>query len=194
MRRRGPRVTLRAAVAVMLAIAPAGCLARPPTSVAEDDAFRLELFAPSAGFEAGQPVIVSARLTYRGPAAAVDAFGSGSGPVLFGLTQLDGPFDPGGGGDASCARYEFRRGEPQEVAYRKSGGWSAEDPLAEAYRAFFDDPLVHLPNGVYEFTAAIELSIGECGPADAFHGLRTAIRIVVGGQVGPIEEPRGADL
>lgn len=166
----------------------AGCStispAPPPRSAVADDAFRLELVATSSRYASGQPVGVTARLTYIGPEAKVFAWGSGSGPVLFALNQVDGPFDPGGGGDDMCARYEFLRGAPQEIEYRKSGGWDGGDPMADAYTAFFADPLVRLPDGVFEFNAAIELSVGDCGPADAFHKLDTAVRVGVG-SAGP---------
>ena len=182
----------RVLVALLLAVAILGCIPAQRSAAVQDDAFRLEIETASPRYESGSAVVVTARLTYVGPEPTVHAFGSGSGPVLFGLTQLDGPFDPGGSGTADCARYEFRRGEPQTVAYRKGGGWSADDPMADAYVAFFDDPRVRLPNGVFQFTARIELSIGDCRPPVAFHRLEAAIRVVMGGQVGPLEATPGA--
>ena len=125
--------------------------------------FELELTAGASEYAAGEPVDISASVTYRGPAESVTVTGVGDLVNGFGIRQIDGPISIGPGWDEPCVQDELENGVPQVEPYRKSGGWSPDDPLAELYQAFFDDPEFRLPAGTYIITAYSEFYAGDCG-------------------------------
>ena len=59
----------------------------------------------------------------------------------------------------------------------KSGGWSADDPNAAFYDAFFAAPDIRLPPGTWEVTGHASFSEGDCGGPN--HDITTTARIVV---------------
>jgi hypothetical protein len=174
-----------AAVAVVAASA-CGLDSRPPGSIgpevlrrAQQGDFILELVAARDRWQPGEHVIVSTRITYTGPDELVVVWHGGDGPVVTSLEQLDGPFDPGGGSDLACRSTNLGRDEPLEESYAKSGGYSADDPMAAQYTAWFDDALTRPPAGTYRFRAVADFAVGECAPAT--HHLETSLDVVVGG-------------
>ena len=58
----------------------------------------------------------------------------------------------------------------------KSGGFSADDPDAAFYRAFFSEPLVRLPAGRWEIAAVASFVVGDRRPE---HSLRASITVTV---------------
>ena len=118
-----------------------------------DDGFRLALAVASDTFDAGQPIGIDATLTYEGPAERATVWASGSGVVSFGLRQLDGDLGMGAAMTGDCAVHEFVRMDPVAIPYTKSGGYSADDPNAGFYRAFFADQILRLPAGTWRITA-----------------------------------------
>jgi hypothetical protein len=154
---------------------PAG--ARPVAAEARDGSFVIQIAATQERYAAGEPIMVATRLTYLGPRSEIQVAHAGAGPVIVGLEQLDGPFDPGGGSDASCRHSVLKAGVPVEAAYQKSGGYTGDDPLAAQYKAFFADPAVRLPAGTYRFTAQVQLSEEDCGGVR--HDLTASITVSV---------------
>jgi hypothetical protein len=118
---------------------------------------------PRDVWRAGVPLDLRTQLTYLGPEAVAEVTGSGSGLVGFGLEQLDGPLDLGGGWTADCRAYEMARGAPTAIEYAKSGGWSEDDPNAMLFHQFIGDPLLRLPAGSFVVTARFEGYLGGCG-------------------------------
>lgn len=136
--------------------APSG--SEPPTGtpiVREGvaDGFRLVLLVGSDAYDAGAPIDVGATLTWTGPADRATVWASGSGVVSFVVEQVDGPIALGGAMTADCVAHEFERLVPVPIPFRKSGGFSADDPNADFYRAFFADPLLRLPAGTWRLGA-----------------------------------------
>lgn len=129
-----------------------------------DEAFTLRLRLADDVVDAGQPIDLAATLTWEGPAADVTVWGSGGGPVSFTLKQLDGELEMEAVQTADCSPTVIPRGAPLVVPYRKSGGWTADDPNADFYRTFFADPVLRLPAGSWQTTV---VAGGYLAPCDA---------------------------
>lgn len=175
-----PAVLVHSVLALVVAVAVAACggpAATPPPGsptptfigglpverTARDGVFILAMGVASDVWRAGVPVDLRTQLTYVGPDALAEVTGSGSGLVGFGLEQLDGPLDLGGGRTADCRAYEIARGAPMPIEYTKSGGWSEDDPNAVLLHQFVGDPLLRLPAGTFVLTARFEGYLGGCG-------------------------------
>ncbi len=129
-----------------------------------DKGFALELRLAENIVDAGQPIDLAATLTWEGPAGEATVWGSGGGPVMFSLKQLDGELAMEAVQTADCSPTVIARGAPFVVPYRKSGGWSADDPNADFYRTFFADPVLRRPAGQGRATA---VASGYLAPCDA---------------------------
>jgi hypothetical protein len=156
-------------VAVLASFAVAGCGAdnaspelRPTTVSDRADGFVLSLTLPTDTFASADPIDLEAALTWEGAAATRKVWGPASGLVIFSARQLDGPREIGGASDAVCAFHEFKRGVPERSGYKKSGGWSATDPDAAFYRAFFADPQFRLPPGRWRISVVADGFLAEC--------------------------------
>lgn len=79
---------------------------------------------------------------------------------------------------ADCRPYTLSAVQPAVTAITKSGGWSEDDPHAAFYRAFFADPLVHLPAGDWDVTAFADFVEGH-GCDGASHTIKATIRVHV---------------
>jgi hypothetical protein len=150
----------------------------PIERVSGDAEFLLTMRVGSARYRAGEPIDIAWTLTYRGPKDGIDALGSGSGLIGLSLAQLEGPLRIESAMSADCRPYRFLRGEAVPVPYRKSGAYSAADPNAAFYKAYFDDPVVRLPAGTWKLTAATEFATGE-GCTPPWHRFRLEMTIVV---------------
>jgi hypothetical protein len=119
-----------------------------------DDGFLLVLRVAADVVDAGAPIDIAATLTWEAPAPRTTVWGSGSGPVTFNVEQIDGDIVLGGAMTADCAPHEFARLVPVAFPFRKSGGFSDDDPNADFYRAYFADPVFRLPAGRWRVTAS----------------------------------------
>jgi hypothetical protein len=130
---------------------------------AADDRFRLTI-------ETGDPQvatddIINIRTTWRYLGSEpIRICTGGGGPVIFVVEQLDGPFDPGGEPDAGGQMMTITPGTVDEVPFQKSGGYDLSDPIAAQVAAWFDDPELHLPAGVFRITAHAHYAIDDCAP------------------------------
>jgi hypothetical protein len=132
---------------------PSGPTDQPIVLEGRDAGFVLSMRIGSGVVDAGAPIDISATLMWEGANASASIWGSGSGPVSFGLEEIDGDIVLGGAMTSDCQQDEFRRLVPVPVPFQKSGGWSAEDPNAAFYRTFFADPVLRLPAGRWRVTA-----------------------------------------
>jgi hypothetical protein len=176
----------------LLALALAGCASPPPSSEPSSPSSRpsqpassgspdaeasgiersaaaadLELVirSPQQTWTAGDPIELTADLTYVGAAGSLDVAGSGSGLVGFSLEQVDGDLDVSGISTADCRPYVLTRDEPISSSYRKSGGVSPGDPGSAAIRAFLADPIFRLPAGSFIVRATFTGYLGSCDSA-----------------------------
>ena len=134
------------------------------------DGFELVLRSEKQVYAVDEPMTVGATLVYRGPLDSIDLFGSGSGPLIFSLEQLDGPIDMQPVLTADCARHTFLRDEVLRKPFAKSGGFSDDEPMAGFWRAFFADRQLRLPAGTWRINASMSLDAGECGGQPVRHG------------------------
>jgi hypothetical protein len=162
-------------------VAPEAGPTGPPEAVTSSVAsppFRLSLQADRSVYQAGEPVDVRARLDFDGPNPSIDVWGSGSGPLMFSLEQLDGPFDVMGAATADCRPQTIDRGG-LEVPFRKSGGWSGDDPNAAAFEAFMKDPVLRLPSGTYRLSVSLSVYLAECAMEAPAASATTTVTVVV---------------
>ncbi len=121
-------------------------------STATAGPFRLELSLPKTVWSVGEAIEGEAILSLAsGPGR--DLGGSGSGLLLFGFEEIGGKrlIQPAMSSD--CAGYRLEPDTPMRSPLQKSGGWSADDPDAAFYQAFFADPLIRLPPGEWRVSA-----------------------------------------
>lgn len=131
----------------------------PPQPIVREGDFTLEISSPRDRWASGEPIEVTATLTYERPGSTT-IIGPGAGPIAFGVRQLDGSREMGAvmTGDA----VEHVIGPETYVAeYRKSGGWDPGDEHADFYKEFFDEPEFRLPAGRWEVTARAWFSATE---------------------------------
>jgi hypothetical protein len=131
-----------------------------PTSTDRNGPFVLSFEASAPSYAANEPVIAVAQLGYDGPETVAHLSGSGSGPILFDIEQLDGDLDQSAFQDDDCKPHDLPAGQPVEIAFRKSGAFDPASPRANFWRDYFKEPDLRLPAGHYRLTAHVELSIG----------------------------------
>jgi hypothetical protein len=135
----------------------------PAIADVRDDLFALSMRSPTQRYAVNELIALETTLRYVGAPEHMTVTGSGSGIVGFTIEQLDGPVDIGGARTGDCKRYEFQRGQVDQIRFQKSGGFSADDPMAPFWRAFFRDPQLRLPTGTYRVTAEALHGAPECG-------------------------------
>ena len=161
----GTGVVRSAVAAFIVATAVAGCASPTPAAPVEqvdrqqDGTFALEIRTPKDRYNVGDAVPISTNFMYLGPDARTTVTGS-STLVIFGVKQINGTIDMGGGSDAMCARHELTARQPVNVPFVKSGGYGSDDPQAAFWQAYFADPELHLPAGIWRVTASLEAITG----------------------------------
>jgi hypothetical protein len=136
-----------------LALDPSEPGGQPIVVEGRDAGFALTLRIGSDAVDAGAPIDVAAVLAWEGADQRASIWGSGGGPVSFGLEQVDGDIRIDAVMTADCAQHEYTRGVPVAIPFRKSGGFPDDDPNADFYRAFFADPVLRLPAGRWRVRA-----------------------------------------
>jgi len=131
------------------------------TDTVEDETFRLSIATDRASYATSEIVPVSATLEML-RAEPTTITGSGSGPVLFGIDQLDGPVDAGWFATSDCAHHIWAPGQVGFVPFEKSGGYDMDDPMAPFWTAFYNDPDLVLPAGHYRIFAQVQYDIDDC--------------------------------
>lgn len=142
-----------------------------------DAAFAVRIRAESAVYRSGEPIHVTAWLTYAGPKAQEKLVGSGSGLVHFSWVQQDGGLRQDAIWHTDCQPYSIDRGQPLAVPFAKSGAVLGDGLEAEFWRQYFVDPVLRLPAGRYRIHAITGFSVGECGGPE--HRLDASVEITV---------------
>ena len=132
---------------------PSEASGQPVLLEGRDAGFALSLRIGSDAVDAGAPLDVGATLTWEGAEPQASIWASGSGPVSFGIKQVDGDIVLDAVQTADCAQHDYTRGVPVAVPFRKSGGFSDDDPNADFYRVYFADPVLRLPTGRWRIAA-----------------------------------------
>jgi hypothetical protein len=149
------------ALALAVSVAVAACQAGAPSVAsgrAVDGPFTVEISSAKSRYAAGEPIQVSATLTYTGPAPSV-TISHALQTIGFGVDGLlNGNVRPIWA--LSCGSTELQRGEPLTVPFAKTGGTMTPDP---SFDAFMSDRLLRLPPGVWHVYAEAAFSEGRCG-------------------------------
>lgn len=177
-----PRSVAAFTVAVLVAALIAGCGSPSVPGLnldgtAQDAEFGLRIHADKAEYRTGDAIAIDAWLSYLGQGPDVVVFGP-SGLVGFGVKQLDGRLHMEPASDLVCARQVIERATALRAPFAKSGGFTAEDPDAALWRAYFADPALHLPAGHWQITASAEFYTGD-GCSGQAHRLDASVTVVV---------------
>jgi hypothetical protein len=179
-----------ATAALLVALAAAACGGNPvPSTGAEapadgpqvasdvDGRYRLDFALPKRTYTAREPIEGVATLSVLGPGAGrIGA--SGGGPIGFAIAEVGGRREMGFASTADCQPFEIGDGSPITSEIVKSGGWSADDPDAAFYEAFFRDPDVRLPLGTWDVAALASFGEGDCSPNPRDLSARIRIEVV----------------
>jgi len=124
--------------------------------------FTLTITSPHSVWATGDAIGTQAVLSVNGVNGPVTLSGSGNGPVVFGLEQLDGTSKIDGIWSADCrlGGYSVAAGHPLQYEFSKSGGFDPKGPDGTFWRDFFADPQLHLPPGTWRLTAYASFSVG----------------------------------
>ena len=134
------------------------------TDQVRDDRFSLTIATDRSTYSPTDWIPVSASLAYLG-AEPITVRGTGSGLVLFGVKQLDGPVDAGPSMTLDCHAYPIAPGEVVDVPFRKSGGYDMSDLMAPFWIAWFNDADLLLPPGRCRIFALAPSLTPDCGDA-----------------------------
>ncbi|MCR2805803.1 hypothetical protein [Paenibacillus soyae] len=130
-----------------------------PKLVHKDDLFEMKLNIGRTEFKTGEPIELSASLTYIGEEESITVWGPGT-RVVFAIT--DGKdFDMDGATTLELASHELARGETFEYPFEKSGGFGADDPDAAFWKKFYAEKELRLPAGTYLISAVCNFSLTE---------------------------------
>jgi hypothetical protein len=125
--------------------------------------FALSVTADKSVYAAGEPIAVSALLTYRGPD---ESFAVAGGPNIFDgrFQQLDGDLrSPPFGMILPCIGHGvLRAGEPRDFTYRLPTEWPSQHPYADFFELYTQDGLPTLPIGLYRFEVSASFSGSGC--------------------------------
>ena len=135
--------------------------AGPISASVEDETFRLTITTERSVYTSTEVIPISATLELLRTEPTTIA-GPGSGPLAFGIEQLDGPIDAGPAWRMSCGHETWAPGEVRIEPFTKSGGFDNDDPMAAFWRAYFDEPDLILPAGDYRVFAVVDYDLDEC--------------------------------
>lgn len=125
--------------------------------------FGFSLSSDKSTYHPDEPISISGALVYRGPKASIaicyqDAvMGFGIREKVYGGIELSPHWLAY---LVPQTRLTLDRDVPFSVPFRKSAGWSQDDPAAESFHAFALDPILRLPSGTWHVYA--EPHFGVC--------------------------------
>jgi hypothetical protein len=178
---------MRPLIAMALCLLVAACGSAPvsPTASSVPGAqaaqlqapYLLTLDLPRDTWKAGEPITGTATLSLV-QGAGMDLGGSGGGLIFFDYTEVNGARHVGGAMTADCRPYRLESGTPVSAALSHSGGFSADQPDADFYRAFLTAPDVRLPAGDWKISAFAEFVEGQ-GCSGASRSIKTTVAVHV---------------
>jgi hypothetical protein len=127
---------------------------------ASDGPFTLEITSTKSVYGAGEPIEISATLTYGGPEASVDISHGHLTPLGFGIVEAVNGITLAPAWRLSCESTTLVRDVRLTHGFTKSGGSSGSDP---SFQAFMEDPVLRLPRGTWHVYAVASFAEGSCG-------------------------------
>lgn len=131
-----------------------------------DHLFQLSLKSDKPEYQTGEPIELEVGLLYEGPEAIL-RYDDHRAPRLH-IEQLDGDLEMAAttvnlvcGADGPLS---LRSGEPVSLPYAKTIAYAENDPNADVYSAYWNDPQLRLPAGRYRLLVDTSFQAdGICG-------------------------------
>jgi hypothetical protein len=157
-------LVLLALVAGIIGIGSIYVLNGPISATTRFGDFTLALSSTKAHYRTGEPVVISASLTFDGGAEQVQISHAGSGPLGFGIREPVHGYTLEPAWRQSCRQAQLVRGVAMEQPFAKSGGDAGHaDPAA--FTRFMTDPSLDLSSGTWHPYVVAEFSHRGCGGA-----------------------------
>lgn len=127
----------------------------PVAARADDGMFRLELVTPHGTYGPNDAIEPVATVTYLGPDVTrrIDEI---PGRVIFRIEEIGGDRMMNSAVGPACHKGIVTRDVPTVIPFRKSGTFDTGFD-----RAWFDDPVLHLPPGTWRIEASLVVSLGD---------------------------------
>jgi hypothetical protein len=164
---------------------PGGLLNGPVSATAREGDFELTIRSDRARYDAGEPIGVSATLTYLGQGGQItlghETGGEGR-PIAFGVVEpvFPGYHLSGGVSRLGCQQTTIASRESIDEAFRKAGGGYGGD--SSQFLAYMQDPVFWLSEGTWHPYALVSF-MTEPGPGDC--GTDVSLRVEIEIEVGP---------
>lgn len=126
---------------------------------ARDENFVLKTYIDKLQFKAGEEIQLYSTIEYIGEGDSVEIWSAE--PFFHHIIERDGKVISGGLTMDLFQRTQLKRGEVYVLSFKKSGGYSQEDPEAEFYKEFFAEKALKLPQGTYVFSGVTDFSLDE---------------------------------
>ncbi len=148
----------------------------PVSSSSLNNLFELSITADNSEYKSDMPITCYATLKYIGTETITVYHGQ---PLLsFGIK--DGKyFDNGYIVVEVLISTTFNPGDEIIYEFKKSGGWSQDEPYADFYEEFYTQKELFLPKGDYILSANIKYSLDKNDVLGTLNQLSTAIEIKV---------------
>jgi hypothetical protein len=82
-------------------------------------------------------------------------------PIGFQIKEVGGEWMMGGAMAQPCLRTELAKGEAAVLPFSKAG--TPDNPKGGFDRAWYEDPVLRLPEGTWQIVAYLDVWIGDCG-------------------------------
>lgn len=144
----------------IVGIGPLNILNGPIETTTRLGDFVLTFHSAKARYASGEPIELSASLTYEGPSQVVRITHAHGTPFGFGLREPVNGITLSPGWRMSCEITDLVKGLPLVHDFRKSGGDTSDTP---GFERFMQDPTLHLTAGTWHAYAVAQFGTGECG-------------------------------
>ncbi len=175
------------AVAAVVLVQVGGLVLRdqpPPTgpgdpvgATAEDANFRLALTTPRAIYSPEDAIEPVATMTYLGP-RATETISHAAYPIGFQIKEIGGERLMGGAMRQPCLQTELAKGEAAVLPFGKAG--NPDEPKGGFDLAWYEDPILRLPEGTWQIIAYLDVWVGECGGERHQLTVENVIQVVEG--------------
>jgi hypothetical protein len=155
----------------------------PVDATIDDGTFRLTLTTPHRMYAPTDAIEPVAAVTYLGPRPKETMY-HGAYPVWFQIEEVGGKRVMGGGMDTPCLSTELTRSAPAEYPFGKAGA-ASDDPAAGFNSAWYQDPVLRLPEGTWRIIANLDIDTGKCGGEHHQLTVENVITVVVGANPSP---------
>jgi hypothetical protein len=133
-----------------------------------DGPFHLALRLTRSTYLTTEPIEGTATLSVTdGQARRI--WGPYQSPIAFSMIEVGGTRRMEAGFREKCEPYPIGPDAPLARPVTKSGGWSADDPNAAFYQAFFADQQIHLPAGTWDISVVTDFNEDGGDPCGGVH-------------------------